>query len=300
MTTTYTDGVYDISNDQYHSSAGISRSKLMLLDKSPYHFWYETLSGQAKQREATPAMNMGSAFHTLVLEPKLFHREFCVKPELNEMPPAVLMKDVGKEQFEQVKSARKAVKDLNDAILEEFEKESGGKILLTQDQFTKVSNMVQLVRKHEIVTTLLDEAVFEQSIFWTDKETGLQFKTRPDIWSSKMVVDLKTTNDASAYSFMRSALNYGYYLQAGMAFEACKAIGKPFEMFVILACEKEEPHVPAVYIMKDEALQFGIDQFTKYKTRLKECFDSNKWEGYLVQELAVPKYATINEEEKGE
>jgi hypothetical protein len=298
MTTEYKDGVYDITNEQYHASAGISRSKLMLLDKSPYHFWYETMSGLADKQEATPAMNIGSAFHTMLLEPANFQREFCVKPKLEGMPPSVLMKEVGKEQYEQVKAARTAVQNRNNELMEEFKQHSEGKILLSEDQFAKVSKMVELVSKHEIVTTLLDEAVYEQSIFWTDKETGLQFKTRPDIWSSKMVVDLKTTNNASAYSFMRSALEYGYYLQAGMAHEACKALDKPFDMFVILACEKEAPHVPAIYIMKDDALQFGINQFTNYKRKLKKCLDENKWEGYLVQELIVPKYATIDLEEK--
>jgi hypothetical protein len=29
---------------------------------------------------------------------------------------------------------------------------------------------------------------------------------------------------------------------------------------------------------------------------LKKCMDENKWEGYLVQELSVPKYALIEEE----
>ncbi len=274
MSTVYKDGVYDISNEQYHGSEGISRSKLMLLDKSPYHFWYETMSGLAEKQEATPAMNIGSAFHTMLLEPAKFQIEFAIAPKVDRRTKQ------GKEEWEL------------------FAESSQGKIILSDDQFAKVSKMVDLVSKHEIVTTLLDEAVYEQSIFWTDQETGLQFKTRPDIWSSKMVVDLKTTNDASAYSFARSALNYGYYLQAGMAFEACKAIGKPFEMFVILACEKEAPHVPAIYIMKEEALKFGIDQFTTYKRKLKKCLDENKWEGYLVQELAVPKYATIDDEEK--
>ena len=274
MKATYTDGVYDITNEQYHASEGISRSKLMLLDKSPYHFWYETMSGLAEKQESTPAMNIGSAFHTMLLEPAKFQMEFAVAPKVDRRTKQ------GKEDWEI------------------FVEESQGKILLSDDQFAKVSKMVELVSRHEIVTTLLDEAVYEQSIFWTDKETGLQFKTRPDIWSSKMVVDLKTTNNASAHSFMRSALEYGYYLQAGMAHEACKALGKPFDMFVILACEKEAPHVPAIYIMKDDALQFGINQFTTYKRKLKKCLDENKWEGYLVQELAVPKYATIDLEEK--
>lgn len=270
----YEDGVYDITNEQYHASAGISRSKLMLLDKSPYHFWYETFSGLAEKQESTAAMSIGSAFHTLLLEPSKFDDEFAVSPKLDR-------------RTAQGKEAWKAFSDMSE-----------GKIILTDDQYIKVRKMVELVSQHEIVTTLLDESVFEQSIYWTDKETGLQFKTRPDIWSSKMVVDLKTTNDASPYNFSRSALNYGYYLQAGMAFEACKAIGRPFEMFVILACEKEAPHVPAVFIMKDEALQFGLDQFISYKNRLKECLDSNKWPGYPVQELAVPKYAIINSEEE--
>lgn len=274
MSTVYQDGVYDITNEQYHASAGISRSKLMLLNKSPYHFWYETISGLAQKQEATPSMNIGSAFHTMLLEPAKFQMEFAIAPKIDRRTKQ------GKLDWE------------------EFEKLSFGKIILTDEQFSKISKMVDLVSKHEIVTTLLDEAVFEQSIYWTDKETGLQFKTRPDIWSSKMVVDIKTTNNANLYSFSRSALEYGYYLQAGMAFEACKAIGRSFEMFVILACEKDEPHVPAVYIMKEEALNFGIEQFNTYKRRLKECIDSNKWEGYLVQELGVPKYATINDEEK--
>lgn len=274
MNTVYNDGVYDITNEQYHESDGISRSQLMLLDKSPYHFWYQTLSGLAIKQESTPAMNIGSAFHTMLLEPAKFQKEFAVAPKVDRRTTK------GKEEWEI------------------FSTLSFGKIILTDDQFSKVSKMVELVSKHEIVTTLLDEAVYEQSIYWTDKETGLQFKTRPDIWSSKMVVDLKTTANASPYSFTRSALEYGYYLQAGMAYEACKALGKPFDMFVILACEKEEPHVPAIFIMKEEALNFGVEQFNIYKRRLKQCLDSNKWEGYLVQELGVPTFAVNSLQEK--
>jgi hypothetical protein len=265
--TSFKDGVYDISNEQYHAASGVSRSRLMLLDKSPYHFWYEVMSGEAEKKEATPAMNIGSAFHTMLLEPELFEREYAVMPQIDRRTKQ------GKEDYQA------------------FVDESQGKIVLTQDQLDKVTQMANLVKRHEIVTTLLDEAVFEQSIFWTDQETGIQFKARPDIWSAKMIVDLKTTADASLYKLQRSALDYGYFLQAGMAYEACKAIGKPFEMFVILAAEKEAPHVPAVFMMNDDALQFGIDQFMNYKKKLYECLSTDKWPGYPVQELAVPQYA---------
>lgn len=267
---TFTDGIHSISNEEYHASNGISRSQLMLLDKSPYHFWYEVMSGEAEKRQPTPAMNIGSAFHTRLLEPELFDKEYAVMPAVDRRTKQ------GKEDYQA------------------FVDESEHKIVLTLDQFAKVNQMAKLVKRHEIVTTLLDEAVFEQSIFWTDPETGLQFKTRPDIWSSKMIVDVKTTADASEYQMKRAALDYGYYLQAGMAYEACKAIGQPFDMFVIMACEKTEPYVPAVFMMNDDALQFGIDQFMKYKIELAECINKNKWPGYPVQELTVPQYAINN------
>ena len=291
MEQTILDGVYDVSSADYHSSAGVSRSKLMLLDKSPYHYWYEVLSGEYEKKAPTPAMKIGSLFHTLLLEPELFTNEFCIKPVLQDVPPPALLKEVGREQYELVKAGRLLVQEYNKTLMDEFAIESQGKTIISQDEFDKTYKMVSLIKRHEIVQTLLSEAKFERSIYWTDKETGIQFKARPDIWASKMIVDLKTTADASEHAFMRSSLTYGYYLQAGMMFEACKAIGEPIEMFVHLLCEKEAPHVPAVYIMKDEALQFGIDQFTKLKRQLRECLDKDEWPSYPVRELSVPKYA---------
>lgn len=267
---TYNDGIYNISNEEYHAANGISRSQLMLFDKSPYHFWYECISGLATKREATPAMIIGAAFHTLLLEPDLFDKEYIITPNIDRRTTK------GKEEYA------------------DFLMKSQGKIIISHDHFLKAHKMADLVRQHEIVDTLLNESVFEQSIFWTDKETGIQFKVRPDIWSQKMVVDVKTSQDAGEYSFTRSSLKYGYYLQAGMIYEACQNIGKKFDMFVHLVVEKEEPHVPSVFVMHEESLQFGIDQFQLYKQKLKACLDSNKWPGYPVQELTVPKYASFD------
>ena len=83
-----------------------------------------------------------------------------------------------------------------------------------------------------------------------------------------------------------------------MIYEACKAIGKPFEVYVILAVEKEEPYVPSVFILDNDALQFGIDQFQQYKAKLKECLNTNKWPGYPLMELSIPKYAMINDKDE--
>lgn len=287
----FADGIHSISNDEYHSANGISRSTLMLLDKSPYHFWYKVYSGEYEQKPATPAMVLGSAFHTMLLEPALFEKEYAVKPKLEKLPPEVRKKDVGAELYEQYKSAVSEIRERNRIALEDFESQSQSKIVLSEDECAKLFNMVSLTKKHNIVDTLLEGSQFEQSIFWTDRETGIQFKARPDIWSPKVIVDLKTTNDSAPYKLQRAALDHGYYLQAGMMYEACKAIEMPFEMFVILAVEKEAPYVPAAFMLDDEALQFGIDQFTRYKRQLAECINADSWPGYSIQELSVPQFA---------
>lgn len=263
----FNDGVHNISNEQYHEAEGISRSKLLLFDKSPYHFWYEVYSGLAKKRASTCAMDFGSAFHTMLLEPELFGQHFCVAPKMD----------------------RRTSKGKQDYSL--FTQENCNKTILTDEQYEKAWTMSNHLKQNDVVSMLLSGAVFEQSIFWTDPETGLQFKARPDIWSSKMIVDLKTSSDTSLNAFTWSALNYGYYLQAGMAFEACRSIGKPLDMFVILAVEKDAPFVPSVFILDQKALEFGIDQFNVYKKRLRRCLDCNQWDGYKVQELSVPDFA---------
>ena len=94
MKVVYRDGVHDITNDEYHAANGISRSRLMLLDKSPYHYWYEVLSGEAEVRESTPAMLIGSLFHTLLLEPEKFDREYALMPKIDRRTKQ------GKEDYE--------------------------------------------------------------------------------------------------------------------------------------------------------------------------------------------------------
>lgn len=269
--TKYEDGIYSISNDEYHSSTAYSRSQLLTLAKTPYHFWYEHLSGRATPKEETEALIVGSALHTLILEPHLFEHSFAVLPKLDRRTKE------GKKDYEL------------------FITENPNQKILTQEQFDKINSIKSHIMEHDVVPILLKDSVYEQSLFWTDKDTGLQFKARPDIWSKNMIMDLKSTDDSSLLRFKASAYKYGYYLQAAMLYEACMALDKPFKLFVILAIEKKEPYVPSVFIIKGEALDFGLEQFDFYKKQLYHCLKSNRWSAFSIHELDVPSYATINE-----
>jgi len=263
----FADGIHDISNQQYHDAEGYSRSSLMMIGTSPYHFWYHHLSGLAEKEDETDAMILGSLFHTLLLEPHLFNDEYAVLPPINKKT------NKGKQEYA------------------EFIASAGMKTVITEEQYQTAFAMCEALKTHNIVLDLVLDAEYEKSIFWTDRETGLQFKARPDIWHAHMVVDLKSTQSAEYKYFQNSAVRGGYFLQAGMMHEACNAVNRPFEKFVFLAAEKKPPYAPAIYTLDDWSIEFGIEQFNNLKRKLVMCIEKNEWPSYPIQELRIPVWA---------
>lgn len=289
-------GVFEYTNDQYHASEGISRSKLWTYKQLPRKFWYQYQSGEYEGQKNTKAFFLGSLVHTMVLEPHLFDEEYCTKPSLWKMPPEVRLKDVGKEQFEQVKAARKEVKDKNDIILADFEANMANKAVVSEEDLLLAHGMRNAVMDNQTAVDVMAGAKFEKSIYWRHEPTGLICKARPDIWNGRIVADLKTTLDAGLRGFQLAAYKDGYFLQAAMMYEALKSIGEPFHNFVYICVEKTAPHSVALYMLDDEALQFGLDQFNSLMERLAKSYETNQWPDYGIQKLTIPRYATLETE----
>ncbi len=289
----YEPGVYQISNEEYHAAEGISRSALWTFKQLPQKYWYEYVSGKYKRPKETEAFVIGDMVHTLLLEPQMFDERYYMRPELEKLPPEVRMKDVGKEQFEQVKSARKAVQDRNNAIIEEYGSPEGRSII-SANQFELVRAMVDSLESQEIVRQIVSkQARVEQSIFWIDEETGVLCKARPDVWNNPLCGDLKTTESASYRDFQYSAMKYGYFVQAAMIYEALKSIGEAYDKFIFMCVEKKLPHAVGLYLLDDEALQFGLDLFHQLLRQYAECHHTGIYPDYGVQMLMIPKYATM-------
>lgn len=82
-------GLYDgISNAEYHGGAGVSKSLLDLIARSPAHM-KAALDRPQEERKPTPAQAIGTAFHALVLEPKLFASEYTLAMRRTDFPEAV-------------------------------------------------------------------------------------------------------------------------------------------------------------------------------------------------------------------
>lgn len=267
----YKNGVYDITNEEYHASNGVSRSSLMTLKKSPYHYWYEYISQKCKVKDTTQAIKIGSAVHTYVLENNLFDDRYFISKKIDKRTSA------GKEEY-------------NNMI-----KVNAGKEAIDEEEFKLIKSMRDSIKNHDQASKLIENAKIEKSIYWTDPDTDIMCKVRPDIWHEKMIVDLKTTQSASYRDFQSSCYKYGYHIQAAMIQEAFKhALGQKMDNFIFIAIEKEEPYALALYMLDESAIKRGVDEFRVLLNKLKENQEKNEWPMYETQVMTLPGYA-INE-----
>lgn len=270
--TSFKDGVYDISNEQYHTASGVSRSGLWEFKRSPYHYWHKYLNPDYVKPEPTPDMVLGSLVHTVALEPDLFAREYIVMPSIDRRTKQ------GKEDYQI------------------FVDESAGKTIVTQEMMDKAHAMVHSIRKDKMAAQLIDGANIERSIFWTCENTGLQFKSRPDAMIGGIVTDLKTTRSANPREFKNDIYKGGYHIQAAMASKALDSIGIKLENFIFLCVEKTDPYMVANYILDEEAIEFGINQFNSLAEKIADCISNNRWDGYGTQTIGMPNWSKFNEE----
>jgi exodeoxyribonuclease VIII len=293
----YKPGIYTITNDEYHSSAGISRSGIMEFKRSPKHFWHKYINNVYKDESKSKALEFGSLLHPLILESERFEKEYVIKPEKRpNLPEVPLLKDVGREIYDKAKAAYEAERIKRKKEDESFYYFALGKNVVEKTDFEKAKLMRDSLFAHEQARELIIGAQYEKSIYWVDSDTGLLCKCRPDILHPHFAVDLKTSKDASPRAFQRDFYSYGYPLQLAMIHEGVKATtGTSITAFIDLVIEKDEPYVPAVYPIDEAALQFGLEEFRYYLRAMKECFTKNEWPGYKTQTITIPSYATIGD-----
>ena len=262
----YNPGVHDITNEEYHASEGISRSAIMEFLRSPKHYKYKYRNDGYVKIAPSPAMEFGSAFHMYVLERSKFVDHYYI----------------GEKFDRRTKEGKEAHK--------ESLKNAEGRTLISDDDFFKITTMFNSLDGQAL--ELITGARYEKSIYWTDPDSGLLCKCRPDIWHPNFIVDLKTAADASPQAFQRAFFNSGYYIQVAMMSEAIKHTeGREMRNFIDLAIETSEPYVHCIYPIAEFAVMQGIHEFKATLLLMKECFESGEFPGYNTQELTIPAWA---------
>lgn len=258
---------------EYRQAPGMSRSTLWKLRElgTPEKFKHYLDNPE----DPSPAMVFGQVLHKLLLQRDAFLDDFAVAPPVDRRTKA------GKAEYEK------------------FLEIKGDRIEICRADYETAVEMVKKVLSVPYVPRLL-RGDRERPIFWTDEISGIACKARLDVLTevsgAPVIVDYKTTNDASDVGFARSVIKYGYDFQTAYYSEAVKALTGISPRFVFIAQEKTAPY--AVNIIEADALtiQRGYDTFRELLELYKECSESGNWYGYLGPEnrinmLALPAWA---------
>lgn len=183
-----------------------------------------------------------------------------------------------------------------------------GKEIISAEEFAEISAMRDAVMSHSKAGGLLapGAGVAEMSCYWRDPETGVLCRCRPDFYRTDgVVVDLKTSVDASPEGFSSSINSWRYHVQAAYYLDGIRAaiaagasdLAVP-KAFVFVAVEKTAPYAVGVYLIDAESIDIGRREYRADLDRYSECVASNSWPGYgdMIQSIGLPEWRLRREE----
>ncbi|MDZ4099356.1 MAG: PD-(D/E)XK nuclease-like domain-containing protein, partial [Methylophilaceae bacterium] len=169
------------------------------------------------------------------------------------------------------------------------------KVLISRSEMDMIEAVQESVAKHCLASKILRMGQAETSIFWHDPDTGIRCKCRPDLLVSPwLILDVKTTEDASEEAFMRSCANYRYDLSAAMYREGVLQATQKSLDFVFLAIEKKPPFAVALYRANERFLAHGERLLRRSLAILKYCRETGDYPGYqpdgVVSDIDLPRW----------
>jgi exodeoxyribonuclease VIII len=235
-----------ISNDDYHVGPGLSRSDLMAFIKGPNYFKH-----YRKDKKSSRAMATGSAFHSMLLEPEEFRKDYVVAPD-------------------GINFATKAGK--------EFKELHNTKTVMKGQEYDRLNEMAIAVQTHPVVTPLLDG--LKEKAMWF-KFNDVELKTKPDLITIKdkvYIVDFKTTRDLSERKMKYSIRDHGYDIQLAMVSMGLMHHGISLPMVpLIVWVENQAPYDVVVTKLRNEnimdaglRIQLALDGY-------KHCLSRDEW-----------------------
>lgn len=282
------DGIYtDLTIKEYHSNkthvsaTGAKHAKKCLRD-----FYYYN---QGKyQKENVHHFDIGNAFELALLDKEGFAENVAIYNEDERPEPD---KTFG----------TKANKEWKD----NFYLINRGKYIISKNDYAQIEVMLSACYENAVINKLIQNIEYQYSCFWTCPETGLKFKTRPDIArvNKSVLVDVKTSKDGSPEKFRKDAANLDYFLQCITQIEGVQQTGliKEVEEYYYLVVEKDYPYCAELYQVPRTEWGFMRDEMIYLFQKIKKAQDINFWPGYSdradnpygVLELTPPSWYSI-------
>ena len=282
--------VYGMPAEQYHLTPAMSNSALGALKRSPRHYWAEYLSPERPERDQTPAMFAGTLAHCAVLEADAMAARYIVVPEHAPRRPTAAQWAAKKPSIDSQAAM---------AWWSDFNAQASGRLIVTAEQYSTTRQQIAAVLAVPELAALLKDGRPEVSFFWMDPETGVHCKARADhvhcLADGRVILlDLKTTSDASPQQFGRSVWNFGYHRQDAWYSRGYElASGDQVAAFVFGVVTSDYPFIAVPYLLDDAAKAIGAEQCRDLLATYAQCKAADYWPAYGtgVQLLSLPAWA---------
>ena len=265
---------FTATNEQYHASPGVSNSMVSVarnnLEKFKGRFIDKTLPNKT-----TKAMEFGDACHKMILG----------DGTITVIPPDVLAKNGAKST-----NAYKA-----------FALAHAGESLITVKEDRQLHKMKAVLLSVPRVAAWLNDtkAHREYPIRWTDPETGMLLRCKPDILTASMIPDLKTAVSCDPEAFAKQALRLGYHRQAVFYPMGVQSLtGRKLPM-VFCVQEKEPPYTVELIDLSEKFLERGLREIRQTLAKIEEASISENYRSPTWGEITTvdePRWAKYDDE----
>jgi hypothetical protein len=230
----------------YYKIPRLSNSGMGALAKSPAH--YQTYLNAEFD---TPAMRFGRLVHTAILEPHLLNI-VCFDGDRRTKE--------GKAEY---------------AALAE-----SGKEPVSIEDYNSIMRM-----RDGVLATGLIEGDFEVPLLWTDSETGALCKGKADIITGDMILDIKTTQDASDFAY--SVRKYDYDRQAAFYLDGAIQNGFEANRFGWIVVEKTAPYGVKIFAASQTTIETGRAKYRPLCALYAQCCFTGEWPNYNTTQYEV-------------
>ena len=129
----------------------------------------------------------------------------------------------------------------------------------------------------------IEQAQCQATVFWTDAETELQCRARPDALAaaqlspSRRIYDLKVTPHVTPNAFRRQLSTMRYWLQDAHYSAGMEALHAESFDFYFVTVNRDRPHQVSVHMLDEASRREAREKRRAILRHVREAMDSGEW-----------------------